>query len=87
MIPAAFDYREGSLEDLVEELGDLLFHIIMQSVIGEEEKTFDLADVAREVRNKMIRRHPHIFDRNSGSPIGVSANHSFGATTPPNFRR
>ena len=60
---------EGSLEDLVEELGDLLFHIIMQSVIGEEEKTFDLADVAREVRNKMIRRHPHIFDRNSGSPM------------------
>tara|TARA_B000000475_G_scaffold18202_1_gene14909 strand:- start:899 stop:1255 length:357 start_codon:yes stop_codon:yes gene_type:complete len=60
---------EGSLEDLVEELGDLLFHIIMQSVIGEEEKTFDLADVAREVRNKMIRRHPHIFDRKSGSPM------------------
>ena len=49
---------------LVEELGDLLFHIVSPT-IGEEEGTFDLADVAREIHGKMVRRHPHIFDRNS----------------------
>ena len=51
---------------LVEELGDLLFHIVLQCAIGEEEGTFDLADVAREIHGKMVRRHPHIFDRDPG---------------------
>lgn len=60
---------EGSFEDLVEELGDLLFHIMMQSAIGEEEETFGVADVARGIRSKMIRRHPHIFEREPGSPM------------------
>jgi len=60
---------EGPLEDLVEELGDLLFHIMMQSAIGEEEATFDISDVARGIRDKMIRRHPHVFEREAGAPM------------------
>ena len=54
---------------LVEELGDLLFHIVLQCAIGEEEGTFDLADVAREIHGKMVRRHPHIFDRDPDTPM------------------
>ena len=59
----------GSLDDLIEELGDLLFHIMMQGAIGEEGETFDMGDVARGIRDKMIRRHPHIFDRDPGMPM------------------
>ena len=54
---------------LVEELGDLLFHIVLQCAIGEEEGTFDLADVATEIHGKMVRRHPHIFNRDPGTPM------------------
>lgn len=60
---------EGPLDDLIEELGDLLFHIMLQGAIGEERQTFDIGDVAREIRDKMIRRHPHIFDRDPDAPM------------------
>ena len=60
---------EGSLDDLIEELGDLLFHIMMQGAIGEEGQTFGLADVAHGIRDKMIRRHPHIFARDPDAPM------------------
>lgn len=60
---------EGSLDDLIEELGDLLFHIMMQGAIGEEGQTFGMADVAHGIRDKMIRRHPHIFARDPDAPM------------------
>ncbi len=43
------------------ELGDLLLHILLHSVIAEEERAFTLDDVIREISEKMIRRHPHVF--------------------------
>ena len=47
--------------EFVKELGDILLHIVMHSVIGEEENKFTFADVIKEISEKMIRRHPHIF--------------------------
>jgi len=44
-----------------EELGDLLMQIVLNAVIAEERGSFDLSDVARDVTEKMIRRHPHVF--------------------------
>ncbi|MGN7610618.1 nucleoside triphosphate pyrophosphohydrolase [Magnetococcales bacterium HHB-1] len=46
---------------LRDELGDLLFHIALYSQIAQEEGHFTLADVAAQVTEKMIRRHPHVF--------------------------
>lgn len=51
----------GDMEELKKELGDLLLHIIMSSEICREEGTFDLADVAGRITEKLIRRHPHVF--------------------------
>lgn len=51
---------------LREELGDLLFHIVIHSQLAREEGAFDLGDVARAVREKLVRRHPHVFE---GKPI------------------
>jgi MazG family protein len=43
------------------ELGDLLLHIVMDAGIAEEQGRFDLADVADGIREKLVRRHPHVF--------------------------
>ncbi|MEF3255336.1 MAG: nucleoside triphosphate pyrophosphohydrolase [Deferribacterales bacterium] len=49
------------IENIKEELGDLLLHVIMHSVIAEEENLFTLNDVINEISEKLIRRHPHVF--------------------------
>ncbi len=63
------DHGERSVGGLIEELGDLLFHVMLHSAIGEEDGLFDVADVAHSIRDKMIRRHPHIFDRAPHTPM------------------
>jgi MazG family protein len=52
---------ERSLPKLREELGDVLLQVLMQSVIAEEASEFSLGDVADAVREKLVRRHPHVF--------------------------
>lgn len=50
------DYKK-----LKEELGDLLFQIVFQAQIAEEEGIFDLNGVIEGVYKKMVSRHPHVF--------------------------
>lgn len=44
-----------------DELGDLLFQVVFQARLAEEQSQFDFAAVARGIREKLIRRHPHVF--------------------------
>ena len=53
--------KTGNPENLKEELGDLLLQIVMHARIAEEEGLFTIDDVIRNVTEKMIRRHPHVF--------------------------
>ena len=53
----------GSPDELRRELGDLLLHVLMMSLIAEESGDFDLASVAETTRKKLVRRHPHVFDK------------------------
>jgi len=53
--------EKNEVEKLKEELGDLLFLILMHVCIEEEKGAFTLNDVIESVRNKMILRHPHVF--------------------------
>jgi MazG family protein len=48
-------------EDVREELGDVLFHIVFIARLFQETGQFSIYDVAREITDKMIRRHPHVF--------------------------
>ena len=48
-------------EDIVDELGDLLFHIVFYSRMATEAGAFDFADVVNGVCEKLVRRHPHVF--------------------------
>jgi tetrapyrrole methylase family protein/MazG family protein len=51
----------GSMDEIKDELGDLLFQIIFASQIAEEKKCFTLASVIDGTARKMTRRHPHVF--------------------------
>jgi len=46
-----------------EEMGDLLLQIVFHSQIAREEGRFTVAEVIREIHDKMIRRHPHVFGK------------------------
>jgi tetrapyrrole methylase family protein/MazG family protein len=52
---------EQSMRKLREELGDVLLQVLMQSEIATEAGDFTLGDVADAVREKLVRRHPHVF--------------------------
>lgn len=51
----------GDAENLCEELGDVLFQVVLHAQIAREEGLFTLEDVVQGVSEKMIRRHPHVF--------------------------
>lgn len=51
----------GDDDELVEELGDVLYQVVFHSDIAAEEGRFTLEDVARHMRQKMVGRHPHVF--------------------------
>jgi len=65
LIEEAYEVLEAlespSPENLREELGDLLFHILFLARLAEEAYEFNLGDVLGEIAAKMIRRHPHVF--------------------------
>lgn len=48
-------------EELKGELGDVLLHVVFQAKIAKEMNEFDIDDVIKEICDKLIRRHPHIF--------------------------
>ena len=55
---------KGYAGAVVEELGDVLIQVIFHAQLAEEKGLFDLEAVAREVNEKLVRRHPHVFGEN-----------------------
>lgn len=51
----------GDDAKFAEEMGDLLLQIVFHSQIAAEEKRFTVSEVIREIHEKMVRRHPHVF--------------------------
>lgn len=49
------------LNEIKEELGDIMLHMVFYAKIAEEEQAFDIADVLNDVCEKLINRHPHIY--------------------------
>mgnify|MGYP001410130555 FL=1 len=52
---------------LKDELGDLLFQILIQSLIRDEKKEFGISDVLESINIKLIKRHPHVFKDNNNN--------------------
>ncbi len=64
----------GDVDAIEGELGDVLFQVVLHATIAEELGDFTLADVARTVREKLIRRHRHVFgDVVATTPAEVEA--------------
>jgi MazG family protein len=65
LIEEAYEVLEamesGDDAKFAEEMGDLLLQVVFHSEIAREEGRFDVSDVIREVHDKMVRRHPHVF--------------------------
>lgn len=53
---------QNSMEDLKEELGDLLLQIVLHTQISDENEDFNLNDVIAGIHNKLVLRHPHVFE-------------------------
>ena len=53
--------RPETDDDLIEELGDLLYQIEFHATIAEQQGRFTMGDVARGIHDKLVRRHPHVF--------------------------
>lgn len=65
----------AAIEHLAEELGDLLFQVVIHSRLASEEGWFTLADVASGIAEKLVARHPHVFgDAKVDSAQAVAAN-------------
>ena len=52
---------EGAYAALEDELGDLFYEVVFHAVLAEEAGGFTMADVARGIHDKLVRRHPHVF--------------------------
>ena len=55
---------ENNIEHLKEELGDVLLQVILHSQIADDNKEFNIQDVAKMLNDKLIHRHPHVFGEN-----------------------
>ena len=64
--------ESGSGENLCEELGDVLFNVILQSVIAQEEGLFTIEDVISGISSKMKHRHPRIFSPEDSEAAALS---------------
>jgi MazG family protein len=57
--------ESGPAEDVCEELGDVWFHIFFIAALYEEMGLFNIEVIARRIKEKMTRRHPHVFGDSS----------------------
>ena len=55
--------RSNDLDNFREELGDVLLHIVMHAEIAREAGKFDIEAVLKQISEKLIRRHPHVFGK------------------------
>jgi MazG family protein len=63
--------RANDSDNFREELGDLLLHIVMHAEIARESGGFDIASVVKNVADKLVRRHPHVFGNSHAPDAGA----------------
>jgi len=61
--------REGHLDEIRDELGDLLLQVVFQAQMYSEQGAFDFQDVVDAICEKLIRRHPHVFQAEQFSAL------------------
>lgn len=61
--------RDGQPEEIRDELGDLLLQVVFQAQMYSEQGAFDFNDVVHAITEKLIRRHPHVFQAENFSQL------------------
>lgn len=65
LLEESYEFMEaietGHTGEMANELGDILLQVVLHARLAQEDGTFELADVARGLADKMIRRSPHVF--------------------------
>ncbi len=54
--------EKGDMEEVKDELGDLLFQVVFYAQLGQEDGLFDFEGIAKAIADKLVRRHPHVFE-------------------------
>ena len=52
---------DGDMKEISKELGDVLLHVVFYAKLGEEQQSFDIAQVINRLCDKLIYRHPHVY--------------------------
>ena len=65
----------GEKPAILEELGDMLLEVIFVAQIASEQETFTMSDVVQNITDKLIRRHPHVFDSSRAENSGEALAH------------
>lgn len=63
--------EEGAPELILDELGDLLLQIVFQAQIFSEREQFDFHDVTAGIADKLVRRHPHVFEQGGSEKLAA----------------
>ncbi|MBZ0158774.1 nucleoside triphosphate pyrophosphohydrolase [Candidatus Methylomirabilis sp.] len=61
---------EGNPKQIMEELGDLLFQVVFHAQVAAERREFTIGQILAATKDKMIRRHPHVFGESTASTAG-----------------
>jgi len=69
--------EEGDVETLKEELGDLSLHILFQAELARENSKFEISDSLKYISEKLIHRHPQVFDKNKSKQSTDDLNKSW----------
>lgn len=76
LIEEAYEFHHATLnndkKELEDEIGDVLLQVILHCTIGQESGDFNLESVSKNLGEKMIRRHPHVFNNDNNEKISES---------------
>ena len=61
--------EQGDMQELKSELGDLLFQVVFYAQMAQEKGEFDFNDVVDAVSEKLVSRHPHVFENKPGGKL------------------
>lgn len=61
----SFALKTNDYQHMEEELGDVLLQVILHAQIASEKNNFDIKSISKKLEQKIIRRHPHVFEMNN----------------------
>ncbi len=65
LVEESFEYidavEKNNSNEMKDELGDVLLQVLLHSVIAEQNSSFNFQDVCKNLSEKLVRRHPHVF--------------------------